>query len=672
MSSVRTPSLFRPSPPLDFFPRVVARLASSTGVVSCLFLVAILGQVVVDVVVRTVSGIPLGGTYELVSQLFMPALAFLALPLAQLKGELVTVTLLTDKLDVRWRQPVLRGIAIVTTVAAAFLTWHVALDAIEAVASSEHTTGSIDLPLWPMKFAAAVSAAILTLTLLISAFNGKSADRSDDAGSDRRDDPDSHSHARDSSRITKVHLLFTVVIIVTGALVLAAPFPREAIGALVIAMTVAMIIAGMPVAFAILIPSLLGLVSLGGWRATESALMNLPIATSASWEYSVIPMFILMGITLWRSGLTDGIFTAARVWLGRLPGGLAIATNFAGAGLASASGSTIGISYALGRMAIPEMLRAGYHPAIATGTVAMAGTLGQLIPPSIVLVVYAGVAQTAIGPQLLAAIVPGLMVALAYAVMLYVRARLRPELAPPSTDRYTAMEKLSVLRHILPIIALVIIIVGGMFSGIFTPTEAGAVAAFVAVVLGVFLGKGRAAKDTWRMLGDSFRDTVTATAVVILLIISIQFLSRAIALSGLPQLITDVLTSLGLGRIAFLILLAIIILVLGMFMDGLAVMLLIVPTLAPALEIMGVDMIWFGVFMVMLVELGLVTPPVGVLVFIVQGLSRNMRTNEGRSIDVATVFRGVAPFIGMSAVILLVIILFPSVTEWLPSISNAE
>lgn len=388
------------------------------------------------------------------------------------------------------------------------------------------------------------------------------------------------------------------------------PVPDAVIGVLVIAATIFLMLAGIPVAVAIMLASALGMWNLAGVAAVESTFEDMPFHTAESWSLSVIPLFIFMGVAMGKFNLTTRLFDAAQQWLGKLPGGLAVATNFAGAGLAAASGSSIAISYALGRVSIPEMLRAKYQPSLATGVVAMSGTLGMLIPPSVVLVVYAGAAGTPIGPQLLAALVPGILMAIGFALMIMIRVWLKPSLAPPlEAAAITWRTRLSTLPGVIPMTVIVAIIIGGMYSGVFTPTEAGAFGAIFAVLLGWLFNKDRSLRTLWRNIVLSLRDTVAGVASIFFLLIGVHVLTRVVALSGLADIMATAVSNLGLSRVSFLIVLIVVFIILGMFMDGLAMILLTVPVLMPVLASLEINMIWYGVFMVILVEIALVTPP---------------------------------------------------------------
>ncbi|AFR47359.1 TRAP transporter large permease [Gordonia sp. KTR9] len=464
-------------------------------------------------------------------------------------------------------------------------------------------------------------------------------------------------------------LSLAIPALVLAVIIVSADIDRETVGFLSLILMVLLLAIGVHVAIAMLVAGFLGLWQTGGINVLMVTAEQTPFGAVAGWTLSVIPMFIFMGVALWRFGLTDGLFDAANKWFGRLPGGLAVATNVSGAGLATVSGSTIGISYALGRMALPEMMRAGYKPSIATATVAMAGTLGQIIPPSITLVIFAGVAQVSIGSQLVAGIIPGLILAVAYAALILVWARLDPSAAPPSrAEKASWGDRVASLGVASPLILLMVIVVGGLLVGLFTPTEAGAFASFATLIYGlVSYGRKHGIKAYTSTLVQALRETVSSVATIFLLLIAVTVLTRLLTITGVARLMTDWILGLGLGKIALLLLLMLLFLVLGMFMDGLTMMLVTVPVLTPVLLSYDISMIWFGIFMVVMIEIGMVTPPVGILTYVVHRLSQEPEVNLGREISLVDVFRGVIPFIAVGLGLLVLMMFVPEIATWLPN-----
>ena len=408
----------------------------------------------------------------------------------------------------------------------------------------------------------------------------------------------------------------------------------------------------------------LGAVSLGGiWalRGPDVAvniLRSAPYDFIANWSLSAIPMFILMGSVAHHSGISSSLFAAARLWFGRLPGGLAIATNFACAGFAAASGSSVATAATMGTIAIPEMLKHGYDKALATGTVAAAGTLGALIPPSIAFVLYGIFAETSITKLLIAGILPGILTALVYAAMLITRCTIFPHLAPPADIRTTSAEKWRSLIDVWPILALVLAIIGGLLGGIVTPTEAGAFGAFLSYAI-AFVQR----RLSWKVLVDSLYETVTSTSRLLFVGIGAILLTKFMALSGLPFHLGQLMGDYALDPLYLVIGASAIYILLGMFLDPLGILLVTLPVLLPMFQKLGLDLIWFGVIVVKYLEIGLLTPPVGFNVYII-------KTVVGDSIPLETIFRGVAWFLGCEVIIMTLLIAFPQISLYLPSLMD--
>lgn len=463
----------------------------------------------------------------------------------------------------------------------------------------------------------------------------------------------------------------TVVLLLTAERL---GLPKQSVGGLVLLLSIVLFLVGIPVGVAMLGASLLGLYTLGGTRVVESTLSQVGFDSTASWSYSVIPMFILMGTLLWKCGLTASAFEAARNWIGWLPGGLAVSTNFSGAGLAAGSGSTIGITYALGQVAIPEMLRSGYRPSLAVGTVAAAGTLGQIIPPSLLLVVYAGAAGVPVGPQLLAGVVPGVLLAFAFAGMIVVRASVDKELAPRvAQPGVTWSARWRSLLGVVPLVVVVAVVVGGIFLGIFTATEAGVFGALAALVMGSVHSFRQ--ERSWRSLGTMLREagivTLAGTASIFLLLTGVFALTRVVALSQIANVLAEWIVDFGLGRVGLLLCLVVLYTLLGMFMDTLAMMLLTIPVLITPLETVGVDLLFFGVFLVIMAEIGLLTPPLGILSFILHRVASDPNVNLGTKVPLSEVFKGTAWFVVIALAVVVVLVLFPDVVTWLPSLGTS-
>ncbi|MEV7646874.1 TRAP transporter large permease subunit [Arthrobacter sp. NPDC089319] len=445
---------------------------------------------------------------------------------------------------------------------------------------------------------------------------------------------------------------------------------RQLTGLFAVVLVLLMMLAGIHIGLAMIAAGVIGLWSLGGVSMVANSLEHAVYDPAATWELSVIPTFILMGTALWKSGLTQRAFDAAKLWLGKVPGGLALTTNVAGAGLAATSGSTIALTHALGRVAIPEMLKAGYKPGIAVGATAMAGTLGQIIPPSVMLVVYAGAAQTSVGKQLMAGIAPGILLAVLFGLFILFRALRNPTLAPRIEGPSVPMiDKLRGLAGVVPLMIVAVIVVGGIGSGIFTPTEAAAWGALVSIVLGWAIRQGheRTVKSFLIFCKEVFSLAVVSTAGIFLLLIGVHVLTRVMTLSRLANGLADLVLTAGLTATGFLLVLVLVYLILGMFMDTMAIVLLTVPILAVPLTELGVDLVWFGIFIVMMVEIAMVTPPMGILSFVLHRIVQDKDVNQGHKISLPAVFAGSMPFVAVAIGFTVLLIFFPEIVMWLPN-----
>lgn len=454
--------------------------------------------------------------------------------------------------------------------------------------------------------------------------------------------------------------------VITVAILIFAQISPLTAGGLVMLLTVSLLFTGVPIAIATLLAGILGLWSAGSGTMVTGVVSETILNTASQWALSVIPGFVMMGALLGKAGLVGKLFDAARVFIGRLPGGLALGTTLAGSGLASISGSTIGVTYALGRVALPSMLHAGYDKRLATGAVSIVGTLGGLIPPSIIVIIYAGVAQTSVGNQLLATLGPALLLALSYGLLIIIRSALNKKLAPTGEQEpKTVKLVMKSIGNTVPVFVVFLGVVGGMFLGIFTATEAAAFGVFTAVIVAWFFNPSfRKSPGLFlKSIKDAALDAIVATATIFLLLTGVSVLTSSLTLSRITNLVTDTIVGMELGRIEFLLILVVVYIILGMFLDPTAMILLTVPILAEPLEHYGIDMIWFGVFILILAEVAQVTPPVGILSYVVHNIAKDPDVNAGQEITLGDVFRGALPFVGVTLLVLGLLILFPDIVS---------
>jgi len=410
---------------------------------------------------------------------------------------------------------------------------------------------------------------------------------------------------------------------------------------------------GMPIAFACLLVGFLGIGYLSSLGAALPVVARTVYETSAYYPYTVIPLFIVMGGFAGSSGMTRELYGAFDKWFRRLPGGLGIATIGACAGFAAVSGSSVATAAAMGTVALPEMKRFKYHPRLATGSIAAGGTLGFLIPPSIGFVVYGMLTEQSIGKLLVAGMIPGLSLALAYILIIVALVKLNPSLAPASPEPVTWDEKLSSLLGVWEPLLLFILVMGGIYAGFFTPTEAGAVGATLLLI--VALIKGRL---TWSNLVSALQEAVRISVMVLFLVAGANVFSYFLALSTIPMQVAAWASGLEVSPYWIHTIVVLIYLFLGCFLDAISMMVLTMPVIFPVILTLGFDPIWFGVIAVLMMEAGLITPPMGLNIFTVAGVAKDT--------PVETIFRGVAPFLLAIFFIVFLITLFPAIALFLP------
>jgi tripartite ATP-independent transporter DctM subunit len=375
--------------------------------------------------------------------------------------------------------------------------------------------------------------------------------------------------------------------------------------------------------------------------------------TVTDYTFGVIPMFLLMGTFVSNSGMSRDLFKAANGFVGHLRGGLGFATVVACGGFAAICGSSVATAATFSTVAYPEMRRFGYPQSFSTGVIAAGGTLGAMLPPSTVLAVYAIITQQDIGKLFMAGVLPGLLAMLMYVVTIAIIVRVRPRFLPAGAVK-PWRERASAMRLVWAPLVLFVFVIGGLYGGFFTPTEAGGVGASGAFLLGVLRKRLNRANTREALL----QATRTAAAVFTVLIGALLF-GYFLTITQTPQKLTAFLTALGVGRYGVLALIMLMYLVLGCLMDAMAMIILTVPIIFPVVIALGFDPIWFGVIIVMTVELGLIHPPVGMNVFVIKSVVKD--------VSFTTIFKGVLPFVATDIVRLIVLIAFPVIALWLPN-----
>ncbi len=402
----------------------------------------------------------------------------------------------------------------------------------------------------------------------------------------------------------------------------------------VVALVAMLVLIGLrvPIGVSLVAVSFVGIWAIAGLRPAMSMISTIPYSSSASWTLSSIPMFLLMGYLAYHSGLTRGLFEAARVWWGWLPGGLAIASLAGASGFAAVSGSSVACSAAIGRIAVPEMAKQGYDLRIATGAVAAGGTIGALIPPSIILILFGIQSNSAIPSLFLGGLVIGLASLGFYIAAVLAVWFFNPDRLPRVTGQ-TMGDRWAKTLEIWPVLLMIGSVLGGLFGGFFTATEAGAFGALLAMLIGF----ARRSLD-WKGLRESLVETLLSSGSLFIIAIGANLFTRLVAMSGLSHEISALVEGLGLGTTGLLFLIIVIYLALGMFLEPIGALMLTLPLFLPLINAHGVDLIWFGVLVAKLLEIGMITPPVGLNVFVIHSVARDY-------VRLEQVFAGIIPFL---------------------------
>ena len=416
-----------------------------------------------------------------------------------------------------------------------------------------------------------------------------------------------------------------------------------------------LLVSGAHIGVSLGLGGLLGMYLTVGSYGAMAQLSTIPFSTTNSFTLAVIPLFILMGSMATQAQLTTDLYAAAYNWVSRLPGGLAMTTTIASAAFGAASGSTIVNAAVFTRMAMPEMTALGYSKRLSAGCIAASGTLAAMIPPSVLMVIYAIITEQSVGILLIAGLVPGVLTAVVFLCGIYIMVRRKPEIAPMPDEVIPMSVKIRSLRNILGITLLFTLVIGGIYGGFFIPTYAGAVGAFGAFVI-VFL-KRRAKKAVF---AETFRDAVITSSTIFTVLIGGMLFSRFLTYTGLVSTISEYILALGMPPFVYLGAFALLFLVLGMFIEPIAIMIMTLPVMFPVMTSVGYDPIWLGIIAVKMAEISLITPPVGLNVYVV-------RSASPVPLQLSDVFAGVAPFILMEAMVLCLLILFPEIVTFLPS-----
>lgn len=405
-----------------------------------------------------------------------------------------------------------------------------------------------------------------------------------------------------------------------------------------------------------IVMGLVGVIGFGvitGHAPALGLLKTVPYTSFADETLCVLPLFLLMGNFAFKSGMSEDMYRTAYVWLGRFRGGLAMATVAACALFAAISGSAIATAATLCRVAMPEMKKYNYHPMLSTGALAAGGTIGIMIPPSVILLLYGILTEQSIGKLFVAGFIPGIMQALMYMVVILIMTKIRPDLGPPG-PQFTMKEKVVALKGVTEVAILFVVVIGGLYSGVFAPSEAAGVGAF-----GAFFCMVYRRKMTWEALRESLLETTSTTGMLFLIILGAMLLNYFLSVTRLPSELATWVGGLHVSKYIIFMAIVVLLIFLGAIMDELAIMLLTIPVLFPMVMNLGFDPIWFGVMATKLMEMGMILPPVGMNVFVIQGMT---------GVPMGSIYKGTAPFLIADFIQIIVLLIFPEIITFVPNL----
>jgi tripartite ATP-independent transporter DctM subunit len=582
---------------------------------------------------------PVLGAYDL-TQLMMVVVVFFCIAYTQVNKGHVGVTVIVDRLPEKTQAPIESAGHFLGLILFSLIAWQSVVKA-NIMRIGGATTALLGVPTYPFFLVIAFGSVLMCLVLLL----------------DLRDSLARVARAGLRSQLTLSVVLMIVLLLIAASVCgkqLSWQVNRYLAGAMCTSVLLVFFFSGMPIGIAMGMAGALGAVYLIGPGSAISLAGTVPYSEGGSYTLSTVPLFVLMGMFAFHAGLSNDLFYTAYKWFGRLPGGLAMAVTAACAGFGAVCGSSAATAATMGTVALPEMRKYGYSDKLATGTVVSAGTIGSMIPPSLHFIVYGMLTEQSIGRLFVAGIIPGILEAVLYAIAIYIVCRISPQMGPrgPATS---FKEKLVSLAGTWQTLVLFLVVIGGIYMGVFTPTEAAGIGAIGAFIFALI--KRRFTRQNFH---SSLLETGTIAAMMIFILIGTMFFNYFLALSRLPIDLATWVSTLGLNRYVIMGCIIVVYLVLGCFMSSMAIMVLTVPVFFPLILALDFDPIWFGVMTGVLIEVGQITPPYGLNLFIVKGIVKD--------VPISTIYEGVTPFILADFIRIALILSFPKIALFLPGL----
>ena len=622
---------------LDKVTSPLSRYASVTGSILVLIMA---GLIFVDVISRIVFNQPFSVTIEL-EQFMLACAVYLSISWAMVNNDHVQVDLFVSKFSPDMRLNSQLIFLLWSIFFFLIVTWQMTVRAIEAFEIDDvgEVTG---IPIFIILGVVVFCSALMTL-VLVKLYMGDQA-----------------------TLLKKSHRPFlrTFVLLTITALGIASPWlvrslpmeiPLTPAGIFIIFALLATMFLGFRIALAMGFIGFIGTWLLASPDTALSVLRMHAYDSVADYFLCVVPFFVLMGMICFRAGLSRTAYDAAYNWLGPMPGGVAISTVAGCGGFAAICGDSMATAATMGAVSLPEMKKYKYSDSLATGALAAGGTLGILIPPSIGFIVYGLIAEVSVAKLFMAGILPGVLMAVLFGVTILIRCKINPVLGP-AAKKIEFAKKMKSLLGIGPVAILFVIVIGGIYSGSITPTEAGAVGVLGALLIGMFTGE----RLRWKSFFQALEESMRMTAMIFLILIGVSILGFFMVTTEIPLKMATIISSLAVSRYVVLGFIMLLYLVLGMVMNIIPMIMLTLPIIFPTVQALGFDPIWFGVITVIIMEMGQITPPVGINVFVISGVAKD--------VPMMTIFKGVVPFLFVQGLIILILIIFPGLATYLPSL----
>jgi len=593
-----------------------------------------------DVILRYIFHKPIDGSLELTEFMMVVLVAFTLAYTAVNKGH-ITVDVVTERFRPRVRAVFNSINSLISLGVFVLIAWR-SIAYAEMMRAGHDVSSSLAIPIYPFVYLVAVGSIIICLVFIYNFFEQLSK---------------VVAGARWQKWIGLTFLIFFIVFLFSipvwdsGLRGQIGPVTAGMIGILLL---IIILFSEMPIGVTMALLGFIGMVYIMGLKPGLTNVGTTFYSTAGSYSMSVIPLFVLMGLFCFYSGISKGLYYTVYKWLGHLPGGLAIATIGACAGFAAVSGSSVASVATMGTVALPEMRRMKYSSSLATGCIAAGGCLGVLIPPSTILAVYGLLTEQSIGKLFLAGFVPGIIEAIFYMITIYIICKRNPLLGPPG-EKSSWRERIISLKNTWSVLLLFLLVIGGLYMGVFTPTEAAGVGAFGAFVIALALRK-----LSWQQLKDSLKETGSVTAMVFVILIGATILGYFLAVAKLPSSLSAWVTGMEVNRYWIIIGMLVLYIFLGCIMSSLALIILTVPIFFPVIMALGFSPIWFGIIIVKVAEIGQITPPVGINVFVIKGIAKD--------VPMYTIFKGIVPFFFANIIEIILLVIFPQIATFVPDL----